>query len=265
MTVPNSGFIPFPHWAPSYPDLPSIFTNCTTVGILARAPHGVLQRLTAAPLTAVGDLFQVNFLLAGEVRGATEPETPFLRDCAIIEFGVPVEFEGLSGGHCILEYTNHDDAEVIGRELWGWPKKFANILWQENADGFHFEAARNGVTLIDADFTYGEPDAPVGEGWPDVYGVRDDTPYLQVRHTIGRGGSTTSVTDVISVPVPGVEIAPSRSGVGSLRLFDGVRDPLSILGPVEILGARVDRTEFEFGYGEIVKSFEVPTSTLTGA
>src|SRR5690349_3468446 len=125
MSEPNTGYFPLPMWAPSYPESPSIFTDCVTVGILARAPEGVLERVVPYPLQPVGDLFQINWLLAGEVRGANEPDQPWLTDMYVVEFGVPVEYKGIVGGHCFLEYTDTDDAAVIGREIWGWPKKVA--------------------------------------------------------------------------------------------------------------------------------------------
>src|SRR5699024_11298573 len=45
-------------------------------------------------------------------------------DCAIV---IPVQFEGKYGGYYIYEYENNDAAIAAGRELWGYPKKYADI------------------------------------------------------------------------------------------------------------------------------------------
>src|ERR1700712_4024622 len=186
MSQPNDGFLPLPFWAPSYPEPPSIFSGNLSVGMLCRAPRGVLERLVPEPLTLVGDdLFQVNWLLTKEVRGGVEPDVPFLENMMVVEFGVPVEYKGEAGGHCFLEYTNSDEPAMIGREIWGWPKKVGEFVWEESAEGFHFELRRKGVTLMESNVVLGDETEEPGQGWPDVFGVRDDAPYLQVRNRVG--------------------------------------------------------------------------------
>ncbi len=261
MAEPNTGFFPLPMWAPSYPESPSIFEGNLSVGLLARAPKGVLEQVVQAPLKPIGDLFQINWLYTREVRGGHETDTPWLRDMYVVEFGVPVEYNGITGGHCFLEYTNFDDAAIIGREIWGWPKKVGDFVWEETATGgYHLELNRNGVQLITTDVELDSPDVEPGAGWPDVFGVRDDAPYLQVRHRVGRAGQPT-FADVISVPVEETSSEPGRAATATVELRSGLRDPLEILGPIEILGARVDRNEFIFPYGEIVDTVQIDHPT----
>lgn len=255
--IPNDGYNPLPFWAPSYPEPASIFSGNLSIGLLCRAPEGVLEQLVPAPLQLVGDdLYQVNWLLTRQVRGEFEPDVPFLENMLVVEFGAPVEYNGEAGGHCFLEYTDSDEPAMIGRELYGWPKKMGQFVWDETPEGYHLELRRKGVTLLECDVTLDDPSIEPGQGWPDVFGVRDDAPYLQVRNRFGVGDQP-SYRDVLRVPVEETSSEPGRAAKATLTLRDGVRDPLSILGPVEVLGARVDRNDFIFPYGEVVDSVEI--------
>jgi len=39
-----------------------------------------------------------------------------------------------------------------------------------------------------------------------------------------------------------------------VEFFDGPRDPLKQLGPIEVLGARLDTLDSVFDYGEVVET-----------
>lgn len=73
-------------------------------------------------------------------------------------------------------------------------------MWEETETGYNPELRRNGVQLITTDVQRQSPDVEPGVGWRDVFGVRDDAQYLQVRHRIGRAGQP-SFDDVTAVPV----------------------------------------------------------------
>ena len=46
----------------------------------------------------------------------------------------------------------------------------------------------------------------------------------------------------------------SATGNASVELFDGKYDPLKQLGPVEVLGARLDKVDSIVDYGEVVET-----------
>src|SRR5699024_11750381 len=51
-------------------------------------------------------------------------------DCAFV---VPIKYEDKLGGYYFYEYENDDRAIAAGRDLWGYPKKYADIeLVEEN-------------------------------------------------------------------------------------------------------------------------------------
>ncbi|UGS36476.1 acetoacetate decarboxylase family protein [Capillimicrobium parvum] len=252
MSTPARVFYDLPTWTPLYGEPPHAFHGCTSVGFLCRAPEGVLATLVPAPLEALGDVFHVGWLLADEVdaKGATPH-----RDVHVVEFGIPVSYDGTVGGHCTLEYIDDDMGMAVGRELWAWPKKMGAFVWEERDGGLHLECHRKGHLIIDADFSEADGDEG-GAAWPDIFGVRDDAPYLQVRQVPATAGAPARA-EVISVDVSEGTTYETRPGTGTLRLHDGPQDALSILGPVEVIGARSDRLDFLFPYGEVIGSVDV--------
>ena len=46
----------------------------------------------------------------------------------------------------------------------------------------------------------------------------------------------------------------SNTGAATVELFDGQHDPLKQLGPVEVLGARIDKVDSIVDYGEVVET-----------
>ena len=40
------------------------------------------------------------------------------------------------GNTTLIEYIDSDMGLITGREVWGWPKKMADIVWTETATGW---------------------------------------------------------------------------------------------------------------------------------
>lgn len=254
MSEPNIGFFPLPNFAPAYPEPPSTFTGNTAISLLCRASAGTLERLVPAPLTVIDDHFLINWSLTKDVRGTHSPETPFLSDVYVIEFVAAVEYKGERGGHCFLEYTTPAESAMIGREIWGWPKKASDFVWENSGDSSHVEVIRRGVKLIETDFTIIDEESLPRQEWPEAF----NEPYLHVRHRVGRNGDP-SYADILRVPVEELSSEPTRRGIGTINMMDGPGDPVaSALGSIEVLDARLYRNEFIFHYGDIIETIEIP-------
>lgn len=251
----NPNFYPLPTWSPMYDEPPHPFKGCRSICLLCRAPAGTLADLVAYPLKPEldqGEYFHVAFMKADEIQMPTY----VYRDHWVVEFGIPVSYEGLHGGHCALEYFDSDFGTIVGRELWGWPKKLGQFEWTESEERIHAEVRRLGHTLLMVDFTPEEKESEALQ-WPDVFGIADDAPYLQVRPLDVSAPGKPMQLDVIRQDVDSTVVLSSTPGIGSLRLFDGPLDPLSFLGPVEVVAARYDVYDFDFGWGKVIGSVEL--------
>ena len=77
---------------------------------------------------------------------------------------IPVEFNGKNGGFCALLYLDNADAITGGREIWGFPKYFADISIKKDDKNVTAQITRYGALIIKADLELGKtlsiPEAP---------------------------------------------------------------------------------------------------------
>lgn len=62
---------------------------------------------------------------------------------------VPVTLHGRDGNYVPHIYVTTDEAMIAGREIAGWPKKLADIVWERDGDRFHGSVTRWGTTIIE--------------------------------------------------------------------------------------------------------------------
>jgi acetoacetate decarboxylase len=64
--------------------------------------------------------------------------------------GVPASFSDTAGQYAVYLYLDKAGAIVPGREIYGWPKKDAEISFTEDKEGITAQVVRDGVVLADA-------------------------------------------------------------------------------------------------------------------
>lgn len=230
-------FVSIPEWAPVYTEPPHHFNGCTGLSVLCRAPAGVIEKLIPEPLKAQGDLFILRWEHMDECEG--------YKDIHFNEILFPCKWKDKTGVHCALEYIDNEMGLIIGREVWGFPKKWGDFIWNKTVNGLHLECLRSGVSLIRTEFTRTESPAVK---WPD------SSSYYLVKHIPSASRSGSPLIQVVRCDLTKKTLHSTATGSASVELFDGPQDPLKQLGPVEVLGARLDTLDSVFDYGEIVET-----------
>lgn len=75
-------------------------------------------------------------------------------DCGLV---IPVSYKGREGVHVLFEYENHDYAIAAGRELWGYPKKYAEASLKEEDGKLIGIVHKNGKDIIRLEMDLAEP------------------------------------------------------------------------------------------------------------
>lgn len=236
-----------PHRSPLFKPLPRHYDDFEKISVICRAPMDAVKRLLPPPFDFVSDVIEVFVYRCGKVTDMSVPGAPIR---SYMESGIAIQasIDGVIGGHVAYEYVTTDDAMAPGREIWGYPKKLADVNWQNRDGTIASQTVRNGQRLIELEFTPGDVDF--------------DKPVLQPRLQIkkipradGRG------YDVHQVVLNRLDKWTLHEAVkGHARVSLGgveIMDPLFDLGPLEILGAEKIRGEFELGYGEIFKELDL--------
>ncbi|MFD1792425.1 acetoacetate decarboxylase family protein [Ochrobactrum teleogrylli] len=242
MTIPS---ISIPMWTPLYNPPPHRFHDCKRIMLLCAAEPGRVQKLLPAPLESTGDFVFISWLKIGEVEG-------YLGSCNIA-INFPCRYGEAIGKTCALEYIDVDMGLAAGREMWPWPKKGGDFVWNETDKGIHLECSRRGDLLFTSDVTFRQEQ--LSENWPEKYGAPDiGANNLQVRHIGNSHAEKPHTAEVLQVSYPNSLLHSSVAVDATLDITSGPRDSMSELGPLRVVAARYDHQEFDFDLGRVIGS-----------
>ena len=267
---PNK-FVPSPIFAPIYPPLPHAFRDMYGIQLLCQAPPGAIKKALMPPLEPVGngDLF---ILLMGHTADVNDGGF-YAHEVA---FNAPVTYKGRQGTTTMVEYIDTDMGLVAGREVYGWPKKMAEIYYRENQGTNTWTFIVNkmkdqgNIPLVKVE--YKVTNTPSSVQWPE------SGPTLLVRR-IPPASRTMKVLNQLvcvgcsrpeeaGIPLVGSGPAPSKpqsnatstTGTATVQFFDGPWDPLTIFGPVKVLDAKMTftpgRMQGGLGVGDVLDQWE---------
>ncbi|MDR0842608.1 MAG: acetoacetate decarboxylase family protein, partial [Acidobacteriota bacterium] len=267
-TTAAEKFVPSPIFSPPYPTLPHTFRDLHTIQILCEAPKGAIKRALVPPLEPAGDGDKFVLLLgwAPDVK-----EMGFnVHEVAI---NVPVMYEGKLGTTTLIEYIDSDMGLIAGREIYGWPKKMAEITWmQHGKTGWSVAANKmkdqGNIPLVKVDYKI--TDKPSNVKWPEMgptYLVRRIPPAAKTMKTLNQMicvGCSRPEDSGIPLAAPGGSAGAGNvkntNGIATVQFFDGPNDPLTFLGPIKVLDAKMTVMEGSMpgglGLGEFIKQWE---------
>ncbi|MDP3342170.1 acetoacetate decarboxylase family protein [Frigidibacter sp.] len=186
------------------------------------------------------------FSLAGEICEVFVMESPDAGPLGRYNEGgivIPVSYDGQTGGHVAFEYVETDDSMAAGREIWGYPKKIADVPMTFAADGkVSGSVVRRGARIIAVDFTPAEAgfDKPVLQ------------PRFQLKLVPPADGVSKGCRQVIRNAVTDFTLHDRVTGKVELHLESSAQDPMADLGVIEVLGGELSSYSFVLGYGEIL-------------
>ncbi|MDQ0269590.1 acetoacetate decarboxylase family protein [Cytobacillus purgationiresistens] len=166
-------------------------------------------------------------------------------DCAIV---VPIKYGDKYGGYYIYEYENNDAAISAGRELWGYPKKYADITLTEENGVYSGKVKKDEKVFLELTSISSEEAVKVEE--PKI------TPHLNIRMIPNPGGGP-SVRQIIERDTsPDFKLKDKLHFDVQLDIQSTKFEPLELLKPLKILGGGVVKGDFyateENGWGKII-------------
>ena len=108
-----------PSTAPFYPEPPFNFENNKFITIVFSTTKETLQEFVPAPL--VPNPENIAYIYLGRLN---VPHMGVYKEAGI---GIPASFGEVTGDYMLYLYLDEAFAIVPGREIWGWPKKDAQI------------------------------------------------------------------------------------------------------------------------------------------
>lgn len=211
-----------PIQAPLIPD-PFVPYNCpqnANLMIVCRTDKAILDKyLAPTPFAAIDDRYVVY------VSDFSRCDTIPFMDTGII---VPVRWGDRTGGYFLFEYEDDDSAIAAGRDLWGYPKKYAEIQFEESETAVRSRTIRRGETIMELSCDLTRP----VEFEPVVI-----TPHLNIHVQPGPDGRILNKRVIERDTSPDFELESERTGTAEVTLRGLPSDPLDELQPKEVLGA----------------------------
>ncbi len=174
---------------------------------------------------------------------------------------VRVSFEGEAYNYCPFIYVDAEAPMAAGREIWGWPKKFADLRFEFGGRGpgfreqFLFTTERPaGKRIMTVNMS---PDRPAR--LEEIGGL----PMLTLRHIpAGQAGHPPSVCELIATEVA---MTCHTAADGSLDLWAGRAtvtmdspselDPLHHFAPTRMLGGFYGTFDWTLPQGRVAKDY----------
>lgn len=226
-----------PDDSPIYSKVPITYKGFRKLSVLCKANPAGIRKALPSIFNPVGDVIEVFLMNVVEVDGLD----PYMEGGIVI----PCEYEGMLGAHVTYEYVTHDDSLTVGREIWGYPKKIADMTFTENEDKISSTLYRRGLLLIGIDF---EKDSKAKDYPRPVM-----QPRIQLKRFVRADGSDFDMDQVIINRLKGSVVHEQYFGKAKVTLNGTKADPMDQFGPIEIVGAEFIVADFVLDYGEIFK------------
>lgn len=122
------------------PFVPYQCPNNRSVTVFGRIDPEIIKKyLEPTPFDYVDNVIMVY------IQDFTNTDRCSFWDCGIV---VSAKYKDVVGGYFLFEYEDQDYSIAAGRELWGYPKKYADINLVEHTDKYVATAVKNGREII---------------------------------------------------------------------------------------------------------------------
>ena len=234
-----------PWSAPILSPPPTQFRDNHMITVVFRSEMEVLNKLVPPPLVPNPD--GLMFFYIGELGFESEiiDRFPYLE----AGIGVPVTFEASSGNYFVALYLDKALPIVGGREIWGFPKKDAEIVYEEASDKIYAQVNRFGTTIAEISATLGSEVQPIPEEAPAPWinfkiipSIKQGAPpdVMQLTYSVARDEKTLSLQIVSEV---------------SLKFRSTIEDPLGEIPVLEVVESKFTVQDMIMDYGKVLYDY----------
>lgn len=178
---------------------------------------------------------------------STSEKLPYM-DAGIV---LQVKYKNIIGGHYLFEYEDDDAAIAAGRELFGYPKKYADMTLERNGNMVKGTAIRKGEKIVEIECDLSKPVENLER--LKVF------PHLTL-HTIPKPDGPGIFSQRIISRDNSMDIKPISEELGEAKvtLKSIPTDPLGEFNPIRVLGGGYSVSEFlssdENGWGKVIET-----------
>jgi acetoacetate decarboxylase len=227
-----------PSASPLYPEPPYYYKGNRVMAITFRTTAEILRELVPMPLLPNPD--NLAFIYIGEFN-VVSPVQANYREVGI---GIPAIFKEILGSYFAYLYLDPPLAIVPGREIWGWPKKDAEIAFNTKKGTYQATVRRESVTLVNASVNAVEQIKPI-PSQPDLPAFNLKlVPSVKKNHS----PDVLQLTSAMTVS----EKKELFKGKAKLSFSSSGSDPLGRIRVLEILGGEQYTEDLSLDCGDVL-------------
>ncbi len=203
----------------------------------------VLQAVVPEPLKVVSNIVKFEFMKMPDAYGFGS----FTEAGQVIE----VEFEGKPGTYSHMMFLDNLAPIAAGREIWGFPKKYANPRLEVDVDTVLGTLKYNSAEVATGTmgFKYKSLDNE------QMKNNLENTPNYLLKIIPHANGMDASVCQLIRYFLKDVTVHGAWTGPAALQLFEHALAPVAKLPVRKVIGGTHLIADLTLGFGEIVYDY----------
>lgn len=239
-TIRSQAFA-MPFTSPAFPKGPYRFTNREFFIVTYRTDPEALAAMVPAPLEVAEPIVKYEFIRMPDSNGFGDyTETGQV---------IPVTYNGEKGAYVHAMYLDDGPPILGGRELWGFPKKYAKPTMQVFKETLVGTLDFGPVRVCTATMGYKHKELTEADVMPSLTAPN----YLLkiVPHVDG----SARVCELVRYHMVDIVFKGAWTGPAAIELFHHALAPVAKLPVVEVLGATHILSDLTLGLGEVVHDY----------
>jgi acetoacetate decarboxylase len=237
----NEFDMPAPRWIRTYPAGPYRFINREFFVITYETDRDLLESILPPGLELIEPVVKFEFIRM--------PDSTGFGDYTESGQVIPVRYKGEEGGFTISMFLDCESPIAGGREIWGFPKKYAKpklFVEEDTLIGLiNYGSIRIATATMGYKHRLVDPNAILAE-------VKK--PIFLLKNIPGVDG-TPEINQLTRTYLTDITIKGAWSGPGSLELHPHALAPIADLPVKKIKGVSHFITDLTLPYGEVVEDF----------
>ncbi len=230
-----------PLTSPAYPCGPYRFTNREFMIVSYRSDPEILEKVVPAPLKLREPVVHYEFIRMPDSNGFGD----------YTESGqvIPVTFEGQAGSYVHAMYLDDQPPIAGGRELWGFPKKFAQPSMAVHKETLVGTLDFGPLRVVNATMGYKHKDLDLEEVAKSLA-----APNFLLK-IIPHVDASPRICEIVRYYMVDVTVKGAWSGPAAIELFHHALAPVAELPVREVIGAKHILSDLTLGMGEVVYDY----------
>jgi acetoacetate decarboxylase len=234
-----------PFGAPLVPRLPLRMRDTEILTVVYRSDPAEIERMLPSPLSRLGDLVLVHIYRMHDADWFGQYGE------SAIQIPARHEASDTEGAYSPLLFVEGDGPVAAGREIYGQPKKAAEISLRPNGDLLVGRVTRNNIDVLTATTPYKQ----VGATPADLERHAAFRTNLNLKVIPAVDGSGASVREITARTLEDVTVHEVWRGPGTLELRPNAQAPVHLLPVAEVVEAFHWRVDFSLVYGQVLERF----------